>query len=110
MEVLTNITWNGPSRGAGEREIFKAFRKNTFSSIVCMNGLHHVDNKALCSMSVLKFGETSTSNNLPVFTALIKLSAFADAFVKQSANNSDLKCEQDHEHSLNRLPFASWKS
>ena len=56
MEVLTNITWNGPSREAGEREkSFKAFREKTFSAL-CMNVLHHEDNKALCSMSVLKFG------------------------------------------------------
>ena len=40
--------------------------------------------KALCSMSVLKLGCISTLRNLPVFTAVIKLSAFADAFVKQS--------------------------
>ena len=56
MEVLTNITWNGPSRESGEREIFKAFREKTFFSLVCMNVLHHVHKKALCSMSVLKFG------------------------------------------------------
>ena len=31
MVVLTNITWNGPSREACEREIFKASRKKTFS-------------------------------------------------------------------------------
>ena len=56
MEVLKNITWNGPSGGAGEREIFKAFRKKPCFSLVCMNFLHHADNKTLCSMRVLKFG------------------------------------------------------
>ena len=55
-----------------------------FSSLY-MNVLHHVDKKAVCSMSDLKFGRTSNSNNLTVFTAAIKLSAFADDFVKQSA-------------------------
>ena len=47
--------------------------------------LHHVDKNALCYMRVLKFGWTSTSNNLTVCTAVIKLSAFADNFVKQTA-------------------------
>ena len=36
IEVLTNITWNGPSRGAGEREIFETFRKKTF--LPCVHG------------------------------------------------------------------------
>ena len=36
-------------------------------------------------MSVLKLGWTSNSNSLTVFTAVIKLSACADDFVKQSA-------------------------
>ena len=78
-------TWDGPSRGTGERETFKAFRTKTLFSLMCMNVPHHVDKNALCSVTVLKFGWTSTSNNLPVFTAVIKLSAFADAFVKRSA-------------------------
>ena len=56
MEVLTNITWDGPSRGAGEREVFKTFRKKTLLSLVCMNVPHHVEKKALCPMSVLEFG------------------------------------------------------
>ena len=56
MTVLTNITWNSPSRGIGARETFKAFRKKTSFSIVRRNVLHHVDKKALCSMSVLKCG------------------------------------------------------
>ena len=68
-----------------KKENFKAFRKKTFFSLVCMFFLHHVDKNALCYMRVLKFGRTSTSNNLTVFTAVIKLSAFADDFVKQSA-------------------------
>ena len=85
MEVLTNITWNGPSREVGERDIFKAFRKKTFFSLRCMNVRHHVDKNALYSMSVLKFGWTSTCNNTTVFTVVIKLSAFTDDFVKQSA-------------------------
>ena len=82
--VSTNITWNGSFRGVGAREILKAFRKRTFFSLVCMNVPHHVDKKPLCSMSVLKSGWMSTLGNLPVFTAVIKLSAFADPFVKQS--------------------------
>ena len=85
MEVHTNITWDGPSRGACEREIFKAFRKKTCFSLVCMKVVHHVDKNALFSMSVLKVGLTSTSKNLTASTAVIKLSAFADAFVKQFA-------------------------
>ena len=56
-------------------------------SCVCMNVLQQqVNKKALC------FHECSNSSgecqhliNLPVFTAVIKLSAFADAFVEQSA-------------------------
>ena len=67
------------------RDTFKAFRKKTIFFLMCMNHLHHVDKRTFCSMSVLKFGWTSTSNDLPVFTAVIKLSAFADDFVKQSA-------------------------
>ena len=53
--------------------------------LVCMNVLHHVDKNSLCSVSVLKFGCTSTSNNLPDITCVIKMSAFADDGVKQSA-------------------------
>ena len=53
-------------------------------SLVCTNVLHQMDKEVLCSMSVLKSGWMSTLGNLPVFTAVIKLSAFADAFVKQS--------------------------
>ena len=37
--------------------------------------------------SVPKLAWMSTSNNLPVFTTEIKLSAFADDFVKQSSNH-----------------------
>ena len=85
MEVLTNITWDGPSRGACEREIFKAFKKKTCFSLVCMNALHHIGKHALCSMVVLTFGRTSTSKNLTASTAGIKWSAFADDFVNQSA-------------------------
>ena len=81
---LTNITWNGLSCGVAARDTFKVFRKKTSFSLVCMNVLHHVDKKALCSMSVLKLGCMSTSNSVPVFTAVIKLSAFVDAFVRQS--------------------------
>ena len=55
MEVLANITWNGPSRGVGAREILKAFRKKTFFSLVCRNVLHQVDKKAFCSMSFLNW-------------------------------------------------------
>ena len=54
--MVADITWDGPSRGAGEREIFKAFRKKTFFALVCMYVLHHVHKNDLCSMSVLKFG------------------------------------------------------
>ena len=66
------------------REILKALRRRTSFSLVCTNVLHQVDKEVLCSMSVLKSGWMSTLGNLPVFTAVIKLSAFADAFVKQS--------------------------
>ena len=58
MEVLTNITWDGPSPGAGEWEIPNSPRKKALFYRVCMNVLHHVDNNALCSMRVLKFGRT----------------------------------------------------
>ena len=67
------------------KEHLKAFRKETFFSLVNINVLHHVDKNALCSMRVLKFGWTSTSKNLTASTAVIKLSAFTDVFVKQSA-------------------------
>ena len=49
-----------------------------------MNVLHQVVKKALSFIGVLESGWMSTSSNLPVFTAVIKLLAFADAFVKQS--------------------------
>ena len=45
----------------------------------------------------------STSHNFPVFTAVIKLSVFADAFVRQSAG-------QYHGCVLNKLPFSTWRS
>ena len=45
-------------------------------------------------MGVLKFGCMSTSDNSSVFTDVIRLSAFASAFVKQSASNSVLEYEQ----------------
>ena len=80
----TNITWNGPSCRVGARDTFKAFKKKTFSC-VRINVLHHVDKKVLCSISVPKIGSMSTSSNSPVFTCVIELSAFADAFVRQSA-------------------------
>ena len=59
---------------------------------------------------VFKFGWTSTSINLFVFTVVFKLYAFADDFGKQSAKNVELKCEQDHEYFLKRLPSATWNS
>ena len=110
MEIFTTITWNGPSRGAGEREIFKSFRKNTFFSLVCMNVLHHVvkkpyapwvswslDARRLPMISLISLlwskclpSPTTLSNNLP--------------------NSSELNCEQDHEYFLNRLLFATWQS
>ena len=68
-----------------KKEKFDAFRKKTFSPLCAWFVLHHVDKNALCYMRVLKFGRTSTSNNLTVFTAVIKLSAFVDDVVKQSA-------------------------
>ena len=34
MAVLTNITWIGPSREAGKRDISMALRKETFFSLV----------------------------------------------------------------------------
>ena len=86
MEVLTNITWDGPARGAGERKrtLMRLGRK-LFSLLCARIFLHHVDKNALCYMRVLKFGRTLSCNNLTVFTAVIKLSAFVDDFVKQSA-------------------------
>ena len=86
MEVLTNITWDGPARGAGERKrTSRRLGRKPFSLLCAWFFLHHVDKNALCYMRVLKFGRTSTSNNLTVFTAVIKLSAFVDDFVKQTA-------------------------
>ena len=86
MEVLTNITWDGPARGAGERKrTSRRLGRKPFSLLCAWFFLHHVDKNALCYMRVLKFGRTSTSNNLTVFTAVIKLSAFVDDYVKQSA-------------------------
>ena len=70
IEVLTNITWNGPSRGAGEREIFGAFRKKTFVSLVCMDVLHHVFKNALCSMRVLKFWDECQHLIISLFSLL----------------------------------------
>ena len=75
--LLTNITWSAPSRGFDARETFKVFRKKTSFSLVCIKVLHQVDKKTLCPMSVLKYGWMSTSNNLLVFTAVIRLSVFA---------------------------------
>ena len=74
-----------------------------------MNVLHHVDKNGLCSMRVLKFGRTLTSHNLTVFTAVIKLSAFADDVVKRPVDSSELKCEQGHEYFVNKFDFATWK-
>ena len=68
-----------------KKEKFDAFRKKTFSPLCAWFFWNHVDENALCYMRVLKFGRTSTSNKLTVFTAVIKLSAFVDDFVKQSA-------------------------
>ena len=48
-EFSQTSIWNGPSRGVGAREILKACRKKTSFSLVCINVLHQVDKKALCS-------------------------------------------------------------
>ena len=88
----------------------KSVQEENIFSIVCMSLLHHVDKKSLCSRSVLKFGWTSTSNNLSVFTAVFKLSAFAETWSSNLPNNFELKCVQDHEYFLNKHPFATWKS
>ena len=86
MEVLTNITWDGPARGAGEwKRTLRRSGTKPFSLLSAWFFLHHVHKNALCYMRVLKFGWTSTSNNLTVCTAVIKLSVFADNFVKQTA-------------------------
>ena len=61
-------------------------------------------------MGVLKLGCTSTSYNSPVCTAVIKLSAFADASSSSPQNNSELEYEQDHEYFLNKLSFSTWRS
>ena len=92
-------------REVGERVIFNVFRKKTFVSFVCRNVLHRVDNNALCFMSVLKFGWMSTSHNLLVFTAVIKLSAFADDFVKQSAKQFWAELWAKHLDSRNTCEF-----
>ena len=42
--------------GLVREKIFQTFKKKKFFSLVCMNVLHQVNRKALCSMSVLKFG------------------------------------------------------
>ena len=62
----------------------EVFRKKASFSLVCKNVLHKVDKKALCSIRVLKTGWISTSSNLPGCTAAIRVSALAEAFVKQS--------------------------
>ena len=82
-----------------ERHLHKVFRKKTSFSLVCMNVWHHVDKKALCSMSVLQLECMSTSDSFPVFTAVIKFIACADAFTAE-----------DHEYFLNKLPFPTWRS
>ena len=64
-----------------KRNLEVAQEENIFS-LLCMSVLYHAGKKALCSMSVLKFGRTSTSNHLTVFTT-VKLSAFADDLVKR---------------------------
>ena len=63
------------------------FRKKNFlpSPLCAKMFLHHVDKKALCSMSFVNTGCTSTSGNFPVRTAVIRLASLAEAFVKQSA-------------------------
>ena len=69
------------------------FRKTTSFSLVCKNVLQQVDRKALYSMRVLKSGRMSTSSNFPVCTAVIRLSALAEAFVRQSAALAAGLCE-----------------
>ena len=55
MEVLTNITWDGPARGAGERKItLRRLGRKPFSPLCAWMFLHHVDKNALCYMRVLK--------------------------------------------------------
>ena len=84
--VTTNITRNDPSCGVWcEWNPQSIQAERTSFSLVCMNVLHHGVKKALCSMRVPKLWWMSTSSHLPVFTAVIKLSAFADAFERQSA-------------------------
>ena len=85
--------------------IVKLVRQNTLKrsgrktcfSLVCMHVLHHVDKKSIRSMTFLKFERTSISHNLSVFTAVIKLSAFAMPSPSKLPHNSELECEQDHE-------------
>ena len=82
-EVLTNITWHGPSRGAGEREIPKAFWKNTFSLLFAWM-FYTMETRMPCApWESWSLDERQLPSNLPVITAVIKLSAFADDFDRQ---------------------------
>ena len=76
--TLTNITWNDPCWGDGARELLRVFGNKTSFSLVYINVQHQEDKKALCCISALKSGWMPTSGNVPVFTAVIKMSAFAD--------------------------------
>ena len=59
---------------------------NTTSfSLVYKIVLHQVDRKALCFLRVLRSGWMLTSSNFPICTAVIRLSALTEAFVRQSA-------------------------
>ena len=52
-----HVIGNCFSWGVCAAKVSSVFRKKTsFSFVCCMNVLHHVDKKALCSMSVLKSG------------------------------------------------------
>ena len=65
--------------------------KNIFLLHVQKHVLHQVNKKALCSMSVLKLGWMSTSDNSPVFTVGIKLSASLIPLLDNLPNNSEYK-------------------
>ena len=89
----------------------KAFRRKTYFSLVCMNVLHHVDKKPFCSMSLLKFRWTSTSNNLYCFHGCVRNVCFP-RWLRQAICQTLLSWNVSKitNTPLNKLPFATWES
>ena len=79
---LTNITWNGPSRKSGAKETSRVSRKKTSFSLVEKCAAPG-GKEGLMLHECSEIG-VNVNIYLPLFTAVIKLSAFTDAFVKQS--------------------------